>query len=206
MTLPGTVLRQLWTAVGNDPSALAQVRLTGSDPVLPSSFAIGTAAQVSIAAAGLAASEVFRARGSAPQTVSVGMRHAAAEFRSERYVRVERPAGAPAPQMWDAIAGLYRTRDQRWVRIHTNFAHHRAGFLALLKCANERDAVQAALMQWDGQTFEDAAAANDLVATMFRGPAEWAAHPQGQAVAALPLLEITHIGDAPPMPLPPTPL
>ena len=190
---------------GVDPVALEQVRLTGAEPALPSSLAVGTIAQASIAAAALAAAEVLRARGSVAQTVSVDMRHAAAEFRSERLLNVERPAGTPAPQMWDPIAGLYRTRDQRWVRIHTNFAHHRDGFLALLQCANERDAVQAALMQWDGQAFEDAAAAARLVATLFRSPAEWAAHPQGRAIATLPLMEITRIGDAPPTPLPPAP-
>ena len=205
MTQADDVLRQLWTQAGGDPAALAQVRLMGSDPALPSSLALGTIAQASIAAAALAAAEVFRARGGAAQTVSVDMRHAAAEIRSERLLSVERPAKAEAPRMWDPIAGLYRTRDQRWVRIHTNFAHHRDGFLALLQCANERDAVQTALMQWDGQAFEDAAAAANLVATMFRSSAEWAVHPQGQAIATLQLLEITRIGDAPATPLPPTP-
>jgi len=38
-----------------------------------------------------------------------------------------------------------------------------------------------------------------------RSPAEWAAHPQGQAVSRLPLLEITKIGEAPPARLPPNP-
>ena len=203
MIRPDAVLRELWTSVGNDAAALEYVRLTGGDPALPSSFAVGTVAQVSIAAAGLAAAEVFHTRGGAAQSVSVDIRHAAAEFRSERYLRIERLAGAPAPQMWDAIAGLYRTRDQRWVRIHTNFAHHRDGFLALLQCANTRDAVQDALMQWDARAFEDAASANNLVATMFRSPTEWTAHPQGHAVAGLPLIQIERIGDAPAEPLRP---
>ena len=195
---PSQVLGQLWSLAGADPAALADVRLTGTDPVLPSSFAVGTLAQASIAAAGLAAAELHRARTGARQTVSVDMRRAAAEFRSERYVRTDQP---PAP-MWDAIAGLYRTRDQRWVRIHTNFAHHRDGVLALLQCANTRDAVQAALMQWDAESFETAAAERKLVATATRSPEEWAAHPQGQAIGRLPVLEIERIGDAPPQPLP----
>ena len=38
---------------------------------------------------------------------------------------------------------------------------------------------------------------------MMRSPAEWAAHPQGQAVAQLPLIEISRIGEAPARPLPP---
>ena len=52
-------------------------------------------------------------------------------------------------------------------------------------------------MKWEAEKFETAAAEARLVATMMRSPAEWAAHPQGQAVARLPLLEITKIGEAP---------
>jgi crotonobetainyl-CoA:carnitine CoA-transferase CaiB-like acyl-CoA transferase len=57
-------------------------------------------------------------------------------------------------------------------------------------------------MQWRAEDFETAAAEAKLVATMMRSPAEWAAHPQGQAVAGLPLMEIARIGEAPPRRLP----
>ena len=197
------VLSALWSDVAGDPSALERVRLTGHGVVLPSSFAVDDLAQASIAATGLAAAEVYRARGGAAQMVTVERRHASAEFRSERLIRIETAdaASKPAPRMWDKIAGLYRTRDARWVRIHTNFAHHRDGILALLDCADDRDAVQAALLGWDAERFETAAAERGLVATVTRSPDEWAAHAQGRAVAALPLLEIERIGDAPQQPL-----
>jgi crotonobetainyl-CoA:carnitine CoA-transferase CaiB-like acyl-CoA transferase len=199
---PSHILRGLWLAAGGEPSALANVALTGADPALPSSFRVGTAAQVTIAAAGLAAAEVWRQRTKRTQTVSVDMRHAAIEFRSERYMRLD---GKPPGPAWDKIAGVYRTGDGRIVRLHTNFPHHRDGMLKLLGCAYEREAVQAALMKWQGEAFETAAAEANLVATMMRSPAECAAHAQGQAVAELPLLEITKIGEAPARPLPAVP-
>ena len=105
------------------------------------------------------------------------MRAAAIEFRSERHVRLD---GKPPGPTWDKIAGVYRTGDGRYVRLHTNFPHHRDGMLKLLGCAYEREAVQAALAKWEGEKFETAAADAKLVATMMRSPAEWAAHPQGQ--------------------------
>jgi crotonobetainyl-CoA:carnitine CoA-transferase CaiB-like acyl-CoA transferase len=191
---PIAVLADLWSKAGATSAALARVTLTGRDPALPTTFAVGTLAQASIAATGLAATELHRLRTGTAQTVSVDMRHAAAEFRSERYLQLTRPREAT----WDPLAGLYQTRDQRWVRIHTNFVHHRDGFLALLGCDNSRDGVQSALLQWDAETFETAAAAHNLVATMTRTPAEWATHPQGQAIAKLPLFEIDSIGDAAP--------
>ena len=140
-------------------------------------------AQSAIAAAGLAAAELWRRRTGRAQTVAVDMRHAAVEFRSERHIRL---AGKPPGPSWDKIAGVYRTGDGRHVRLHTNFPHHRDGILALLNCTYDREAVQAALLKWEGAKFETAAAEAGLVATLYRSTAEWQAHPQGIAVAGCP--------------------
>jgi crotonobetainyl-CoA:carnitine CoA-transferase CaiB-like acyl-CoA transferase len=196
---PSQVLGDLWRRAGGDAAALANVSLTGQDPVLPSSFRVGTAAQATIAATGLAAAEIWRQRTRRTQTVSVDMRHASAEFRSERYMRLD---GKPPGPAWDKIAGVYSTGDRRKVRLHTNFPHHRDGILELLGCVYDRAAVQAALTKWQGEAFETAAAEAGLVATMMRAPDEWAAHPQGQAIVSLPLFEIGKIGEAPARPLP----
>src|SRR5581483_11687766 len=101
-------LKEIWRGAGQDPAALEQVDLTGDDPVLPSSFAVGTAAQTSIAAAALAAAELWRLRTGGRQRVRVDLRDAAIEFRSERYLRVD---GEAAPDPWDRIAGAYRCGD-----------------------------------------------------------------------------------------------
>ena len=104
------------------------------------------------------------------------MRAAATEFRSERYFRIgDQPRGSA----WDKIAGVYKAGDGRWLRLHTNFAHHRDGVLDILGCANDRDAVQAALKDWSAQQFEDVAAERGLVVTMMRSEDEWNVHPQG---------------------------
>src|SRR5262249_800475 len=86
---PADVLIELWREAKLDDDALDEVALTGNEPVLPSSFAVGTAAQASLAAAALAAAELWRLRNGRRQRVSVEMRDAAIEFRSERYLRVE---------------------------------------------------------------------------------------------------------------------
>lgn len=192
-------LAKLWELAGGDETALQSVALSGADPVLPSSFRVGTAAQVSITAAALAAAELWKQRGGEVQSVSCNMRAAAIEFRSERYIHTD---GNPPPPPWDKIAGVYRAGDERWLRLHTNFPHHRDGVLDILGCANERAAVQGALAGWKAQDFEDAAAERGLVVTMMRSFDEWDAHPQGLAVAGLPALEIIKIGDADPRPLP----
>ena len=199
MQTPREILEDLWNLAGGDAAALSAVTLSGEEPQLPSSFRVAAAAEVSIAAAGLAAARIWQLRSGEEQQVAIDMRHAAVECRSERYLRLE---GTPPPPAWDAIAGIYKTRDQRFVRLHTNFPHHRDAVCRVLNCKAERDAVQAALMQWDAEPFETAAYAAGGVVSMMRSYEEWSATPQARALAALPVVSIEKIGEAAPKPWP----
>jgi hypothetical protein len=67
-----------------------------------------------------------------------------------------------APEVWDKIAGLYRCGAAdagEWVRLHTNFAHHRDGVLRLLGLpegpTTTREQVAAALAGWNAADFEE---------------------------------------------------
>ncbi|MDB5563652.1 MAG: carnitine dehydratase [Tardiphaga sp.] len=199
MQSPSEILAGLWTGVGGDPSTLPAVTLTGDEPQLPSSFRVAAAAQVSLAAAGLAAAHIWQLRSGQSQSVSIDMRHAVVECRSERYLRLD---GHPPPPAWDAIAGVYKTRDERFVRLHTNFPHHRDAVCQVLNCKPERADVQAALLQWDGEAFETAAYAAGGVVALMRSYDEWSALPQAEAITVLPLIEISKIGEAAPKPWP----
>src|SRR6266480_2197366 len=199
MQSPREILTDIWTQAGGDPSALDAVALSGAEPQLPSSFRVAAAAQASIAATGLAAAQIWKSRSGQSQDVAVDMRHALVECRSERYLRVD---GKPPPPAWDAIAGIYKTGDQRFVRLHTNFPRHRAAVCKVLNCRAERDDVQAALMQWDAEAFETAAYAGGCVVAMMRSHGEWSDLPHAKALAALPPILIEKIGDAAPKPWP----
>jgi crotonobetainyl-CoA:carnitine CoA-transferase CaiB-like acyl-CoA transferase len=198
---PLALLEALWRSGGLPADALERAALTGHDPVLPSSFAVGTAAEVATAAAALAATELGRQRNGVVQTVSVDMHHAALECCSFFTLDGRRP------ELWDKLAGLYRCgRDGAWVRLHTNFAHHRDGVLRLLGLpegdATPRDAVAQALAGWDPIVFEQAASDAGLVVAALRSFDAWDAHPQAAALAARPLVAIEKIGEAPPRLLP----
>jgi crotonobetainyl-CoA:carnitine CoA-transferase CaiB-like acyl-CoA transferase len=199
MQTPREILADLWTSAGGEPAALDAVTLTGEEPQLPSSFRVAAAAQTSIAAAGFAAAQIWKLRSGQPQGVAVDMRHAVVECRSERYLRVD---GKPPPPAWDAIAGVYKTGDRRFVRLHTNFPHHRAAVCQVLDCKPERDDVQAALMQWEAEAFETAAYAAGGVVAMMRSHDEWSDLPHAGALAALPTISIEKIGEAAPRPWP----
>ena len=199
MQSPRDILADLWTLAGGDAAALDDVTLTGDEPQLPSSFRIGASAQASIAAAGLAAAQIWKMRNGQSQNVAVDMRHAVVECRSERYLRVD---GKPPGPTWDVIAGVYKTRDGRFVRLHTNFRHHRDAVCKVLNCEPEREKVQAALMQWDAEAFETAAYAEGGVVAMMRSREEWLSTPQGKALAEQPVVTIEKIGEAAPKPWP----
>ena len=196
---PVSAASHLWGLAGLPESALGELRLSGHDPVLPSSFAVGAAAQTSLAVAALAACELGHARGAPRQAVTIDRLHAALECTG--WFSLD----GQEPQVWDAFSGLYRCEDGH-VRVHTNFAHHRDGALRLLGLdpaqAQRADAEQA-MLGWRALDFEQAAAERALVVAALRSFDQWDATPQGQAVAAQPPMFLTRIGDAPPRRLAP---
>ena len=197
---PAVDTGRLWADTGLDGTALARLELSGVDPVFPSSFAVGTLAQVSTGAAALAATEIGRARNGVVQGAHVDMLASALECTA--WFSID----GRTPDIWDKLSGLYQCADG-WVRIHANFAHHRDGALRLLALptgdATPRSAVEAALLGWKALAFEQAAADAKLVVAAVRTFEEWDAHPQSAAVAALPLVSFERIDDTPARALPP---
>jgi len=174
-----------------------EVAITGRDPVLPTNHLIGAAGAAALAAVGTAASELWHLRTGRRQRVRIDMRAVAAAMRSERYVRVN----GEFVERYAPVSGYHRTRDGRWIQLHCNFPHHRAGVLKLLGCPDDRAAVSAAVAQSDGQALEDELIDAGLCAALLRSRAEWEAHPHYKAVAPLPLFEIIKLGDSGPEPL-----
>jgi len=188
------LIKGLWPLTQQPIDIINKLDLIGSDPVLPSSYHVDKMAQAVISLTSLAAAEIWRLRSGESQTVSVNINHAAAEFRSDRYQLVD---GEPARAEWDPIAGAYQCGDGKWVRLHTNFEHHRRGVLNILKCENNRGAVEAELQNWQASEVEATIGEAGFLAVMLRSHEEWLAHPQGAALATQPLLTIEKIGEAP---------
>ena len=200
MTAPNEALRTILPIAGWGDGQAADVVFTGgADPVLPTPFRIGAAGAAALAASGLAATELWQARTGRRQQVTVDLRQATAALRSSQYMRL---AGTGVSSARNTIMGFYPTRDGRWSYLHCNFPNHRAAALRVLGVAEDRDAVARAVATWDAADLEEAIIAAKGAGGMARTQAEWASHPQGAAVAALPLMEIIRIGDSAPEPLP----
>lgn len=190
-------LAGLWAQAELPPAALASAELPEpSDGLMPSSFAVATAAQASLGAAALAAVELGRRRGGPAQTVHVDATAAALECCAHFTVD-----GRQLPQ-WDKLSGLYAcgadAGEPGHVRIHANFAHHRDGALKLLGLPagpdTARDAVTQALRRWRADAFESAAADAGLVVAAVRSFDQWDAHSQGRALAGVPPLTLQPLG------------
>jgi hypothetical protein len=179
------MLRQLWAAIGGDGEP--EVRLGGPAQVLPSVFDVtGLAtAVVGVAGAAAAAHLVATAGGGRP-AVTVDSRQACAAFLSERLLA---PVGWTLPAIWDPLAGDYPAAGG-WIRLHTNYAHHRRAVRRVLGGAADRNEVAARVRGWDAVELESAVvAAGGCAAAMHDRPG-WLATPAGEATAAEPVVRL----------------
>lgn len=91
------------------------------------------------------------------------------------------------PDLWDPIAGDYRTSDG-WIRLHTNKPAHRNAAISALQCESTREAVTAIVEKAAGQDLEKAVIDAGGCAAVMHSEDQWRSHPQGRAVASEPLV------------------
>ncbi|WOJ97404.1 CoA transferase [Congregibacter brevis] len=159
--------------------------VTGDDDLaaLPSCFDVTGLAVASI---GAACAELAALAGRpSDQQVVVSRRLASLWFGMSI-----RPQGWEMPPVWDAIAGLYRSKDN-WIRLHTNAPHHRHAALDVLSCEAIREDVAARVSQWTAEDLEREIVGNGGCAAALRSKEEWDAHPQGVASQEEPLIAWT---------------
>ncbi|APR87892.1 CoA transferase, CAIB/BAIF family protein [Minicystis rosea] len=184
----------LWLRLAPTDALLDRLVLSGPEHVLPSVFDVTGFAAATVGVTTLAAAELLAARRGGPvPAVAVDSVHASASFLSEALFT---PIDWERPAIWDPIAGDYRAAD-RWIRLHTNYASHRAAVLRVLRVPAERSAVEAAVARCDAAVLESAVvAAGGCAAVMYRRD-EWDVLPQGRAVADAPPIAWEDAGAAP---------
>jgi hypothetical protein len=158
-----------------------------SSGALPSAFAVTDLACASIAAAGQAVSELLQRHTGRLPPLEVDRRLASFWFATSI-----RPDGWSVPPMWDPVAGDYATRDG-WIRLHTNAPHHRAAAERVLGACADRAAMASQVAQWAKTDLEQAVVDAGGCAAEMRTWAQWQAHPQGLAVNAEPLIQLSAV-------------
>ncbi|MEU6402007.1 CoA transferase [Streptomyces sp. NPDC046985] len=191
-----------WSALGGDPALLSHVAVVEREGALAARLPVRSLARACTGACALAAAELAARRAglSAAPGVRVDDGAVAAAFASERHLRVDgRAAASFAP-----LSRFWRTADG-WVRTHANYPHHRARLLAALGAPEDatEDDVARRLSARGALETEEAVCAAGGLAVALRTAEEWAAHPQGSAAAARPLVERGRLDEAPARVLPP---
>jgi crotonobetainyl-CoA:carnitine CoA-transferase CaiB-like acyl-CoA transferase len=202
---PGLLLDELMALASEEPAS-GSVTYAGEDPIFPTPFRIGDLGAAAIGAAAVEAARLWQDKTGRSQRIHIDVDAAAIAMRSSRYIRVAPPppgSEAGRPNRAGGGLGIYRTKDERWIYFQVLFQHHRDRLARTLGLPSyEPDRLPEAVAAWNGQELEDAVVANGATAGLVRTNAEWAAHPHAQALAQLPLLEITRIEGAPARALP----
>ena len=180
----GLAMNDPWSAIAASLPELRDraPRIAGADPVVPTPFRVGAAASAAIGAAAAAAATLGELRGLGPQQAIVDLRQATAALTSFLWLKVD-GAPFPAPQGELPTMAIYRCADGRWIHLHGALPRLRDGTLALLGCEDRAASIAAAVARWPSFALEDALAAAGQCGAVLRSAAEWAAHPQGQALA-----------------------
>jgi hypothetical protein len=181
------------------------IDIVGDDPVLRSPFRLGEGVATVLGLLGQEATSIGALRGLPAQRLRVDVRHAAACLQSFLLLQID---GGIVPLLGlragAALTGIFACRNGRRIHLHGSFDDP-AAVLAVLGggSALEVAAVAEATAPWDAFELEDALASAGLCGAVCRRPQEWAQHPQGVALASRPLVEVTRIGDGPPVPFGP---
>ncbi len=165
------IIARVWTEVGGAADRLDAATAGGPRTVLPSRFDVTGLATASVAAATLAAAEFLAARNDTRLLpISVDSRRACAAFAAEGLFT---PLGWDLPDIWDPIAGNYQAQDG-WIRLHTNYAYHRAVVERLLG-AGDRESVRAAVAGWKAEDLETVVVEAGGCAAAMRTREDWLA-------------------------------
>jgi crotonobetainyl-CoA:carnitine CoA-transferase CaiB-like acyl-CoA transferase len=184
------VAARVWRQAGGPASALEALTASGPRQVLPSYFDVTGLATGVVAAATLAAAGFQAARnGTRPRLVTVDSREASASFAAEALFT---PVGWDRPRIWDPIAGNYQATDG-WIRLHTNYAYHRAAVERVLG-ARDKDGVAAAAGAWKAADLEAAVVEAGGCAAVMHSREAWLASPAGAITAGDPPLSVVRGG------------
>lgn len=185
-----------------------EFEVVGDEPVLPSPHRLATGAAAARILTGVGANELWRVRTGRTQGLTVDARHAAAALLSFLLLRVEDPSIVPEADPRSPAARLltqiFPTADGRHVQLHGSFTDAPSVCQELgVGVDASADELAGAVARRGSDELEAALIRRRVCGGVVRTREEWAAHPQGVALRDLPVVRITRIGDAPPVPLPP---
>jgi crotonobetainyl-CoA:carnitine CoA-transferase CaiB-like acyl-CoA transferase len=201
------------------------VTFTGRDPILRSHFRLGACMAIPAMAGGVGAAAVWRERTGQAQELSIDLRQALygiapwARFLADYNIIAGTlpPDWLPPEWTWNPTLNgrylqapfmlgnplgfqVFETKDGRLVTPTGIYPHHFIGFLALIGAGPDRQQIAQRVRTFDAAELEHMVGEAGMIMGIHRTVAEWDAHPQGLAIANIPVVEIIKIGESDPIP------
>lgn len=185
-----------------------EIRVSGADPFYKTPFRVGESVAATLTMVGIAANDLWELRNGNRQRLSIDVGHAAASLRTVDYTRKQNADGqyvsvAPSDMMAKMLTTTqpWPTRDGRWLLPHLNLPSLTPKVLDVLQCEHSVEGVSSSVRQRNGEELEQAIADAGACGGLIRTAAEWLAHPQGQYLSALPVIEIRKVREGAPRPM-----
>jgi len=194
-------LGELMGQVGLADQFNGEATIYGSDPVIRSPHRLAEAsctAHLLIAAAGAA---IWEARGGGRTDISMDIIHGLHHLHPTHFVEqagYSSNVGAEFVQ----VNGVFPTRDDHYVMLEAGPPYRKLlnGYLNFFDCGNQKASFAREVAKWDAEHLVQELSDAGLPACRERTREEWLAHPQGEALAAVPQIEIVKIADGDPVP------
>jgi hypothetical protein len=183
-----------------------RITFVGSDPIYESRVRTSACISIPIMAAAAGAATVWKMRTGRGQDLSLDLRKAIHGVNpAYKFGPTVNGYAYQWPWIWGnpMVFDLYLTKDGRWVLPTGGYPHMAVEWSSLLRCGVEKNSIANAILKWNGQDLDDAAAERNMIFALCRSREEWANHPVGQLLASKPLVEIEKIGDSEPEPFGP---
>jgi len=202
------------------------VNFVGADPIVRSHFRIGSCMAVPAMAAALQAAAIWRDRTGQTQDLEVDLRESVYNVlpyvglvlqKKQALGLIDPDDPLPGGFSWRPKVNdrelqlpllfgnplsfaFFETKDGRMVTPTGLYPRHFVGFLRILRAPPEKEAIAEAIRKWNAEDLDEVVAEAGMVMGIHRTAQEWLAHPQGQYLSKLPLIDIVKVGDSAPIP------
>jgi crotonobetainyl-CoA:carnitine CoA-transferase CaiB-like acyl-CoA transferase len=181
----------------------------GQDPILPSPLRFGTMAAIGLAARSVAVAALWRQATGEGQNISVDVRKALRRFCGFFEEKWETVNGRPPSSGGYSVSPFLKmdaffreTRDGRRVVALDFYPQLFVRTLDFLRCRPSTESINNAILKWNAEELEQAAAAEGLVLGMVRTNEEFRREPQyTQVLSQMPLIKVEKIWESDPVPL-----
>ncbi|MGW0177208.1 CoA transferase [Rhodococcus sp. NPDC003322] len=183
---------EMWAGLGGRADALTDLAYA-EEGDLSSPFPVVDLAAASFAVCGAAVADLYAASGKLCPPITVNRRQAAVWF--DFPLAPSRPLGPAGKHgVHSKWMAEFPTADDRWLRVQATFPTLRARLLKALGCADDVDAIAAAVAALPGEVVEERLISAGAAAAIARSRAEWLQHPAGRAVLTEPLAAVASTG------------